>query len=168
MRGVTLRPLSRDDSIADLTRLLHAAYARLAAMGFNYTAVDQSEAVTRERTERGECLVAELDGRVVGTITFYPAHKAGGSPWLDRPEVASIGQFGVEPDLQASGIGSRLMDLAEERARGTGAEELALDTSEGALHLIAWYERRGYRLIEHVQWEGKVYRSVIMSKRLVP
>jgi len=48
----------------------------------------------------------------------------------------------------------------------SGATELALDTSEGADHLIAWYERKGFRFVEYAQWKGKSYRSVIMSKML--
>ena len=51
-------------------------------------------------------------------------------------------------------------------AISNGAAELALDTSEGADHLIAWYERIGFRIVEYAQWKGKRYRSVIMSKTL--
>ena len=46
------------------------------------------------------------------------------------------------------------------------ADEVALDTAEGATHLISIYARRGYRLVEHVRWQHATYRSVIMSKRL--
>ena len=43
-----------------------------------------------------------------------------------------------------------------------------MDTSEGANHLVAWYERVGFLFVESVQLNGKTYRSVIMSKRLNP
>lgn len=36
--GIEVRPLSPADSIPELTRLLHLAYARLAAMGLRYMA----------------------------------------------------------------------------------------------------------------------------------
>jgi ribosomal protein S18 acetylase RimI-like enzyme len=75
-------------------------------------------------------------------------------------------QFGVEPGLQRRGIGSILLDLVERRARETGAGELALDTAEGAAHLIKLYEKRGYRFVEHADWEKTNYRSVVLSKRL--
>jgi hypothetical protein len=58
------------------------------------------------------------------------------------------------------------MAAVEDLACAADASELALDTAEPALHLIDWYERRGYRFIEYVQWRGKRYRSVIMSKTL--
>ncbi len=163
---IFVRPLSANDSIAELTHLLHAAYAQLAALGFNYTAVDQSEAVTRERIAQGECYVAAADGALVGTILFTTPDQTHGSPWLGKADVCEFHQFGVLPRYQGSGIGSRLLDHVENRARALSATEIAFNTSEGAHQLIGWYVRRGYRHIEHIQWEGKTYRSVIMSKTL--
>lgn len=164
---ISIRPLEPDDSIEELTALLHRSYAALGAMGLNYTAVDQSTDVTRSRIDEGICLVAvAADGRMCGTVLFHRLLKDGGTPWLARPEVAHLGQFGVEPDLQRLGLGARLMDIVEARARDESAQEIALDTAEPAAHLIAWYSRRGYRFIEYAQWRGKTYRSVIMSKTL--
>ena len=162
--AIELRPLAATDSISELTLLLRRAYARLAMMGLRYMATHQSDDVTSERVGQGECYVAVSDGALIGTIMFKPAARTGGSPWLDRPEVASLGQFAVAPDLQAHGLGARLMTLAETRAADTGAHEIALDTAEPATHLVAWYARRGYRLIEHAQWSHTNYRSVIMSR----
>lgn len=167
MDKVSIRALAPTDSLASLTKLLHAAYAGLGAMGFNYTAVDQTEDVTHNRISRGQCLVAVEGDTVVGTIVFYPPGQQKGSPCFERPGVAAIGQFGVLPDRQGSRIGSRLLREAERLALASGAAELALDTSAGAIHLVAWYEREGFRFAEHAQWHGKTYRSVVMSKSLI-
>jgi GNAT superfamily N-acetyltransferase len=163
---LVVRRFGDGDSYEELTVLLHRAYAELAAMGLRFHATHQGPDVTKKRAERGECWVAELDRRIVGTVTFYPKERTGGSPWYDRSEVSSTGQLGVDPELRGRGIGARLIDLVEGRARATGAAEIALDTSESAKHLIALYERRGYRHIEHAQWEVTNYRSVILSKTL--
>lgn len=86
---------------------------------------------------------------------------------MDRPEVAHISQFGVEPSFQRKGFGRVLMAAAEELAVRDGAVELALDTAEPASHLIKWYTRLGYRYIEPVDWRPQTnYRSVVMSKKL--
>ena len=161
-----IRPLQPTDSITVLTELLHAAYAKLGAMGFNYTAVDQSEEITRKRIAHGRCLVAVEGNTITGTVTLYSPGTSKGCSCYERADVAVIGQFGVLPDAQARGVGNLLLDEAERRASLAGAAELALDTSEGADHLIAWYERHAFRFVEHAQWEGKTYRSVIMSKPL--
>lgn len=88
------------------------------------------------------------------------------SPFYDRDDVASFGQFAVRPSHQGRGIGSALLDLVEARAREKGVAELALDTSEGATQLIDMCRARGFRFIEYVQWRDTNYRSVIMSKAL--
>lgn len=164
--ALVIRPLAQADSVEALTALLHRAYAALGAQGLNYTVVDQTPEVTRKRVAGGTCLVAEEDGRLVGTLMVYPPGVGGGCPWFERPDVAKIGQFGVDPRRHGGGLGARLLARAEAMARAWGAAELALDTAEDARHLVAWYERCGFRFVEHAQWEGKTYRSVIMSKPL--
>lgn len=154
--------------MSELTRLLHRSYGKLAAMGLRYMATHQSDSVTRDRAASGECWAAFAGGAIVGTVLFKAANRTSGSPWLDRLEVASLGQFAVIPEWQGTGLGARLMDLAERRAAETGAEEIALDTAEPAVHLVALYRRRGYRFIEHAQWSHTNYRSVIMSKPVTP
>lgn len=164
--NVSIRRLADHDSLAELTTLLHDAYASLGALGFNYTAVDQTEDETRRRVARGECYVAEEDGRIVGTILFHDPMRAKGCAWFNRPEVSSFHQFGVMPQHQRRGIGGKLLAFVEGRARASGASELALDTAEGAAGLILWYRRRGYRDAGFVQWPDKTYRSLVMSKAL--
>jgi GNAT superfamily N-acetyltransferase len=161
-----IRPIEPTDSIADLTDLLHRAYARLAAMGLRFYATYQTEEQTRERLDDAECFVGVMDDRIVATIAYYGPARSKGCDWYKRPDVAYFGQFAVEPDLQRRGIGERLIDTVERRALADGAAELALDTAEPAEHLIRYYTRLGYRLVDHVQWDLANYRSVIMSKTL--
>ena len=163
---VTIRPLGPDDSLEELTELLHRAYRKLAEMGLKYLATHQTVDITRKRISHSKCFVAVYDGRIVGTINYNPKETAHGSPWYERPDVAKLTQMGVEPELHGCGLGRMLMDHAEAAARADGAAELAMDTAETAHHLIEWYARRGYRFIEYVDWDVTNYRSVVMSKTL--
>jgi GNAT superfamily N-acetyltransferase len=155
-----------DVSVVALTMLLHESYASLAALGLRYLATWQPDEITLERALSGECYVAIEKDRIVGTVVFKDPSRTCGCDWYDRPEVASFGQFAVLPELQGRGIGGALLDLCEQRAHETGAAELACDTAQPAEHLIRFYEKRGYRQIETVQWEETNYRSVILSKRI--
>ena len=151
--------------MAELTALLHAAYAPLGQLGLNYTAVDQTEDVTRSRIAGGECYVAVDNGVLVGTLVLR--RHGRGCAWYEQPHVAGISQFGVLPAYQRRGVGMQLMGTAQQRAKTLGATEIALDTSEKATHLVEWYHRLGYRQVGIEQWHGKTYRSVILSKPLV-
>jgi GNAT superfamily N-acetyltransferase len=155
-----------DPLVASITDLLHRSYAPLAAAGMRYLATHQGPEITRSRLLEGESFLTYLGGELIGTITLKPTKAKSRSKWYCTEGVFHFSQFAVDPRFQGLGIGSRVMDRIEARAKELGAVELALDTSERAGHLIETYTRRGYRFIEYVQWEETNYRSVILSKQL--
>lgn len=162
-----IRRLRDSDSLDELTVLLHRAYKQLADMGMRFFATYQSIDDTRNRVTGGECFVAEMDGTVVGTVTWYhgiPKHPD--PPLYSKPGVARFGQLGVEPHFQRRGIGLKLIERVELAARQAGCTHLALDTAEGASHLIQWYAQLGFKPAGHVQWGDTNYRSVLMCKSL--
>jgi GNAT superfamily N-acetyltransferase len=162
----TIRLLAANDSLEEITAVLHRAYARLAAMGFNYTAADQDVETTRKRFDGGQGFVAIDNEKIVGTIVVQPSKPTSPCAYYRHAHVASIHQFGIEPTRQGAGIGRALIAKCEQWARENGFVEIALDTAEQATHLIALYAKLGYEQRDFVQWEGKVYRSVVMSKSL--
>lgn len=163
-----IRRLESTDSIEEITEILHEAYGGLAALGFRYFASHQSLEQTRSRLEGGVPFVALLDDRLIGTVTLYTtASHDDSAPSLYRQEgVGHFGQFGLSPEKQRSGIGTKMLRRIEQEAVKRGIRELALDTAEGASHLIAWYRREGYEIVETCSWDVTNYRSVVMSKSL--
>jgi GNAT superfamily N-acetyltransferase len=135
-------------------------------MGLNYTAVDQSPEVTAKRIGGGSCFVATLDEELVGTIVVHATYSQNECEYFTRPGVAAAHQFAVDPTRQGLGIGRSLLLRAEEWAFEQGFRELAMDTAEPATHLVDFYKGLGYRHVDWVQWSGKVYRSVVLSKSL--
>ncbi|RTL40467.1 MAG: GNAT family N-acetyltransferase [Burkholderiales bacterium] len=171
----TIRPLHDQDSLVELTALLHAAYASLAAQGWNFTAVNQTVDVTRERLAGAQAFVAERDGRLVGTIAVRGPKPAGEAyvgdpppPLYTTPGTAILAQLAVHPGCRSLGLGEQLLDTAEQWAREQGFTQVALDTAEPATALRRRYERRGYVTVGRVQWQGKTYASVLMAKGLAP
>lgn len=162
-----IRRLHEHDSFDALTDLLHRAYAPLAAMGFRYLATHQDVETTRKRSAKGECYLALIEDRIVGTLVLVPPDQSSRHcEWYDRLDVAVVNQFAIEPELQRAGLGSRLLAFAEARAAKLGAKEVSIDTAEGAAHLIAFYATRGYRHVGHAQWGHTNFRSVLLSKRV--
>lgn len=77
------------------------------------------------------------------------ARRAGelvGCVLLERKgEGAYLGMLTVRPDLQAAGIGRRLLAAGEAHAREAfGARWVEMTVIEQRRELVAWYERRGY------------------------
>lgn len=177
---ITIRRLSPTDSVAELTSLLHRAYAKQIEMGLKPLAGRQDERTTLKRVFSGECYVAVQHvyvpdaqmlppyhrQKLVGCILFHEIEESEGPPWFTRTDVASFSQFAVDPDLQGLGIGQALLDRTEERAREEKAAELACSMAEPDTDLLNFYLRRGFRLIETWQWPYTNYRSAILSKTL--
>jgi len=161
-----VRPLRRQDSIEELTDVLHRSYAALARMGLNYTAADQSPDTTRRRVEHGQCFVGVDGARLAGTILVNSTVPNPLGDCFGRPHIASIHQFGVSPEYQGRGLGSLLLAHAEAWVRKLGFAEVALDAAESAPQLVSFYVRRGYRSVGRIQWSGKSYGSIILSKDL--
>jgi GNAT superfamily N-acetyltransferase len=168
-----IRALSAQDDVVAITSLLHRAYARLGAMGLNYTAVDQSVDITRQRMAQGECFVAtDAAGAVIGTVTvagpYDPARQpwAANVPWFIEPQTAHFHQLAVDPSAAGQGIGDALVARCEVWAKSEGFARMACDTAIPAHHLRHRYARLGYAEVGEVQWDGKTYRSVILQKDL--
>lgn len=160
-----IREYRSTDSIDEITNLLHNAYGALLKLGFRYVATHQTPEITRERIARGTCYIAQQDGRIIGTICLY-RNSDGSSKHYATPGVFHFGQFAVEPTCQGQGIGRALLAHVEEQAKMQGATHLALDTAEGATHLVNFYSRHGFSVVEQVDWSETNYLSVIMSKPL--
>lgn len=160
-----VRRFHNGDSVEELTLLLHRAYADHAAAGRVFFASYQSAKDTQHRLSKGECWIAVNGNALVGTITVsaphttppgYPAPAAGGSFW----------QLAVEPSQRGTGLGQRLLALAESRIAALGSRQVIIDTSSQATELVDWYRRRGYAPIGTWQWDVTNYDSIVLMKNL--
>lgn len=62
-----------------------------------------------------------------------------------RERACYLGMLTVDPNLQAAGIGKRLMRDAEKTARARGAEIMLISVIQLRTELIDWYRRHGYQ-----------------------
>jgi len=75
-------------------------------------------------------------GQVLGSVWLEPK---GEGVWY-------LGMLNVRPAMQDRQLGRRLLAAAEEVARERGARRIRMTVVNVRETLIAWYERRGYRL----------------------
>ena len=98
------------------------------------------------RSRAGECqvIVAERDGRLVGTIGLYPdASRSALERW--PAGWASIRTLAVHADWRRHGIGEALARECVRRARGFAASAIGLHTAPHMPVATRLYERVGFR-----------------------
>lgn len=141
---LTIRPATPAD-LVHLHPVIERAYRGDSARGGwtheadilegQRTSLDDLAEILTRPAER--LLVAEEDGRVIGCVQV-----------TDRGDgLAYLGLLCIEPTLQAAGLGRQLIAEAEScAARLFRAKTMEMTVIDSRAELIAYYERRGYRL----------------------
>jgi DNA-binding MarR family transcriptional regulator/GNAT superfamily N-acetyltransferase len=83
--------------------------------------------------------VAELDGRIVGSIFLVRG---------DTPEVGKLRLLYVEPDTRGRGVGAMLVEACVARARAVGYGRLELWTNSILVAARRIYQRVGFVLVD--------------------
>lgn len=166
LEHLLLRPVTPAD-VPALTRLLHDAYADLAADGLNFTGASQDETTTASRSlgVGASWVLADGGGRLLGTVTASSPPGRGIRSLTSlalEPDRVWLNQLAVHPDARGYGLASRLWSTVREWSRDRGVRSVGLDTAEPASALRAMYARWGFVDADVVQWPGKTYRSVVM------
>lgn len=137
---------AREDELVQIRDLTMSAYAPYAvsmdpAAWAGLEAALVSGLATREPVQR---IVAEADGRLVGSVMLYPPAAdvyAGAVSELGWPELRMLA---VASELRGRGIGTALLNECIRRARASGASDLGLHTSGSMDVAIRMYERMGF------------------------
>jgi N-acetylglutamate synthase-like GNAT family acetyltransferase len=125
---------ANDDDVPALTRLINAAFV-VEQVVFDGDRVD--DLGVRVYMSSGTFLVAEEAGALAGCVYIEA-----------RGDRSYLGLLSVRPELQGSGLGSRLVAAAESFARETGSRSIDLRViSARREQLLPFYERRGYSLV---------------------
>lgn len=121
-----------------------AAYATLP--GREHPAHRSYEDVLRDVAARAEwslVLVAESDGRLLGTVTYVPG--PGPEAEVDDPDAASIRMLGVAPEERGRGIGKALVEACIAEARARQRSRIVLHTREVMASAQRLYQRLGFQ-----------------------
>lgn len=110
----------------------------------------------------GDFIVAEHDGRIVGTVFVEPD---------EEPGVGRFGMLAVLPDEQMQGIGQQLVEAAEARLGRLHCREARIRVLDQRDDLLEWYRRLGYEEFGEQPYpfpeRARVpVRFVLMRKRL--
>jgi ribosomal protein S18 acetylase RimI-like enzyme len=137
--------------LADLVALQRAAYAQNEALlGITPAPLLADYAdVLRDM----ECWLSASDTRLDGALI------------LDfRADDMLIWSVAAHPDSRGSGVGSALLQFAEQRAREEGRDTIRLYTAKVYEFNVAWYLRSGFSVESEEDYRGRT--RVNMIKKL--
>ncbi len=111
-------------------------------------------------------LVAEREGRIVGSVTITPY----GTPHseLAGPDEVEFRYLGVAPDAWGTGVASALVGAVEDYAVATGASWLVLCSISDNAGAHRLYERLGFQRVPERDWQPVPGIELWVSRRPVP
>ncbi|MCI0159006.1 GNAT family N-acetyltransferase [Leifsonia shinshuensis] len=150
MGGLEFAP-AREDDVAGIEALVREAYEpyveRIGAEPGPL--LDDYRAIVAD----GRATVVRRDGAVVALLVMSVA--------ADHVLVENVA---VAESERGGGLGGRLLDLADERARAAGVGEVRLYTNAAMTENLAYYPRRGFRETGR-RVDGR-YSRVFFSRRV--
>lgn len=120
----------------------------------------------RPGIERGEFVVGERSGLVVGTLRLS---KEDPRTWGEQPPVAGyVHQLAVRRSLQGEGIGKAMLEWAAVTVRAWGRSKLRLDCLATNESLVRYYRELGFREVGRIPspLPGELRDSLLLEKDL--
>ena len=125
-----IRVATKADAKA-ITNLINVAFRRAEQFFIDDDRIDLPSVL--RIIDSGEFLLAEENGRLVGCVSLEP-----------RGEGTYLGLLSVDPTIQQSGIGSRLMAFADDHCRERQSKFIDILIVNHRLELPGFYKKRGY------------------------
>jgi GNAT superfamily N-acetyltransferase len=147
---VALRLLRPDDDAGAVGQLVLDSYRALPG----YPPEDDYEAELLDvarRAQEAEVVVAELDGLIVGCLTYVPDHTNPHYEFED-PTGASFRMLAVAQAAQGRGIGEALVRWCIDRARADGKACIVIHSGAWMVAAHRLYGRLGFVRRPELDW----------------
>ncbi len=124
---------------------------------------DPSIEIIEDYLKRGDCYIAEKDGRVVGAYILLPT----------RPKTVELVNIAVVEEEQGGGIGKQLVMDALHKARTTGYHTVEVGTGNSSIGQLALYQKCGFRIVgvDHDfflrHYNDAIYENGIQCKDMI-
>ncbi|MDQ1631373.1 MAG: hypothetical protein QOJ32_2591 [Frankiaceae bacterium] len=159
--SVSVRPATEQEWV-EVGLLTRTAYAAAGLGDEEYLAHVQDAA---SRAAAALLLVAEADGRLVGTVTGASA----GKPYAD---IARDGEYefrmlAVDPAFAGRGIATALVEECDARARDAGAQKLVCSVEDKNTAALNLYNRLGFVREPSRDWNpGPTLQLLVLQRQL--
>ena len=106
----------------------------------------------KDQDPRVQHLVAYVDGKPVGCARVFPVELEKKLPG-DDSHIWVFGRLAVLPEYRNNGIGTALLEKAEEYAKSQGATEMHLHAQP---KVQAFFAKRGYEAYGPLKYDEKI------------
>lgn len=117
-----------------VSAVIHRAFAARPRLDPPSTALDETVGSVRAQLEASGGLLVHRLGQPVGAVLFDS----------ERPGQLGLRRVSVDPFLQAHGVASAMVGVAEDVAEGRGLDGVWLTAREELPENLVFWERRGY------------------------
>ena len=159
---IVVRDLRTDDDPVRLGDIVRDAYLNIPDYppdpDYDVT-LDQ----VAERSAEARIIVAELDGELVGCLTFVDDTTSHLFEYPDH-SVVCIRMFGVDGSRQGAGIGAAMLQWCIDEARRLGRDGIGLHTIAQMTSAIRLYERFGF--VRMPQYDEEFYGATGLGYEL--
>jgi GNAT superfamily N-acetyltransferase len=151
---LTVRLATADDDLVAAGAVVQHAYFALPGYPRDRE-YDRIIADVAGRVADSSVVIALLDDRVVGCLTYVPDHHDPHAEFHDT-EGASFRYFGVDPHVQGKGVGHEMVRWCVQRATADGRRRLRIHTLESMPAAQRMYVRMGFERDPEndEEWDG--------------
>jgi ribosomal protein S18 acetylase RimI-like enzyme len=125
--------------------------------------------VLKADLKRGTLFGIRGEDRIIGAVVVdrRQSGKYSGLDWSDKHgDPACIHRLAVHPGCQRQGIGKKLLQFAENEARGEGRTSIRLDVYTGNPGAVEMYRRAGYADVAAIRYPMRGTPFLCMEKQL--
>jgi ribosomal protein S18 acetylase RimI-like enzyme len=161
---------ARQEHIPAVTGLLSACTRTMRNNGINqWDDIYPNEEVVMKDVHDLSLYVLEENDLCIGAVSLNQEQDAAYQQvnWLGGEPVLVVHRLCIDPKYQGGGLGSRLMDFAEEHAKRNAYASIRLDAYTGNPTAFRMYERRGYRKAGQVYFPRRILPFFCFEKILL-
>lgn len=145
------RPADRD-AVRDLTLAAYAEYAAIMTPTA-WAGLERAVHSALDSEARVHRVVAEHDGRMVGSVSLYPPSADAYGGVGHRVAWPELRLLAVAAESRGLGVGQLLVEECIQRARTDGASAIGLHTSASMRNAMRLYERAGFERVPEFDFQ---------------
>ena len=100
-----------------------------------------------------DCFVAEIDGKIVGSVALFPPKTDAYKGLVDELDHPEIRMLCVSEKARGKGVASKLIAECIQRAKANGYQTIGLHTADFMESAIKLYENLGFERLPKYDFE---------------